>query len=71
MVGSGNRIRHGRHASVVIGRHIHGHARLGWVRSSGSLGHVLRVHPTAAEKQKETTQICLTESSPALITGMD
>lgn len=47
-------VGHRRHTGVVIGRHVHGHARLGGVRSSGTLVHVLSIHTTAVKKTEVT-----------------
>lgn len=47
--GSCYRIGHRRHAGVVVGWHIHGHACLRWVRSSCGLAHVRSVQTTAVK----------------------
>lgn len=51
---SRDRIGRRRHTGVVIGRHVHGHARLGGVGSSGTLVHVLSIHTTAVKKTDVT-----------------
>lgn len=45
------RIGHRRHGGVVIGRHVHDHARLVGVVGADGLVHVLRVHAGAADER--------------------
>lgn len=55
MRGGGGGVGDRGHVGVVIGRHVHGHARLRWVRSSRCLVHVLSVHGSAGKEKTNVT----------------